>query len=77
MVILTVTSKGTIHLPAETLAKLKGARHLKLRQNAGCITLTPVTIGDAAERYAIPETPTANDASTSRDASRLPPNRQI
>ena len=57
MIILTISNKGTIHLPAETLAKLKGRRHLKLRQNAGCITLTPVTIGDAAARYAIPETP--------------------
>jgi hypothetical protein len=77
MIILTVTSKGTIHLPAETLAKLKGSRHLKLRQNAGCITLTPVTIGDAAERYAIPETPAANGTATNLEASQLPSNRQI
>ncbi len=57
MIILTVTSKGTIHLPPETLANLKGARHLKLRQNATCITLTPVAFVPNAERYAIPETP--------------------
>jgi hypothetical protein len=77
MVILTVTSKGTIHLPAETLAKLKGSRHLKLRQNAGCITLTPVSFVASAERYAIPETPAANNASPNREASHLPQYRQI
>ncbi len=77
MVILTVSTKGTIHLPVETLAKLKGSRHLKLRQNAGCITLTPVSISANAERYAIPETPAANDTATNREASLFPPNRQI
>ena len=77
MIILTISNKGTIHLPAETLAKLKGRRHLKLRQNAGCITLTPVSFVARAERYAIPEVPTANSASPNRDASRLPQYRQI
>mgnify|MGYP001328632703 CR=1 FL=1 len=60
MVILTVSTKGTIRLPAETLAKLKGSRHLKLRQNAGCITLTPVSFVASVARYAIPEVPAEN-----------------
>ena len=72
MIILTVTNKGTIHLPAETLANLKGRRHLKLRQNATCITLTPVSISAEAERYAIPEVPAGKG-----DTSYHTPTRQI
>ncbi len=55
MTILTVSKRGTLKLPKDALAHLKGVKHLQLRLGTSGVSLVPVQIHLTVDLKAIPK----------------------
>jgi len=57
MNILTISKRGTLKLPKDVLAEMKGAKHLLVRASSSGISLTPIQIQAAVSLSGIPAVP--------------------